>query len=516
MNAHMYSSRNASALGIPDLSVTAFGGEYPPFARKQMVKALGVKPEKSKGLGAVISIAASIALPMAAPAIASSIGLSTSLAGVMSATAASTISSALVGAGLGAVSALVTKQKLGQSMLMGAVSGGISGYMQSPNIAGVTTNATAAPSVGQSQVGIANLGDTSAIVTPVQGVNGTQWTVMNGANAGTVVPSNAVGFGGNISNTDLSAILSGGGDQAAQVQSLANTLSSSGINVNVPNAMGGGSAGLQTTQFYDPTRGAAVAQQATPGSTDFWRGTNTAQATPAYQSAGVQVSPAAQQAATASGGLAPQQGGSVWDVVKARVSDPKAQADIMLRAAGQIAGSLTAGSGMSPEQEELVKQQKAELAYLQQTNKALFDQRLREATNLLGEAKYFDPEYFGLQAQRGVTTTIGRQAQENLRELAPRQGGLRTAEQRRYNLEAASRGETAYLQGATQAQQNKIMTTQAGLAALPAQPPGTYTGSSSGYATTLADLEKQRRLANEDMGALFGTVTGPTKATSMG
>lgn len=510
MNTTTFSSRNAMALGIPDLSPNAFGGDLPPFARKELTKALGMHYEKSKGLGAVLRIAASIAIPMAAPSIAASIGLSTALAGTIGATAASAVGSALVGAGLGAASALLTKQKIGESMLFGAIGGGISGYMSAANAGpSISANATSAATtpVGSSQVGIANLGDASAIVTPVQGAGGTQWTVMNGPSAGAVVDASQVAYGGAVSNSQLANILSSGTDVAQQTQSLANALSSSGgLSVNVPNAMGGSASNLGTTQFYNPN-----VPQSAQAAQSF-----ATQAAPAYQAAGVQVTPAAQQAATVTQQAAQQQPTSAWEALKQKVSDPKMQADLLLRAAGQLAGSLTAGSGLSPEQEELVKQQKAELAMLQQTNRGLFEQRLREATALLGEAKYFDPEYFGMMAQRSTTTAINRQAQENLRDIAPQKGGLRTAEQRRYNLEAATRGETAYLQGATTAQQNRLATTQAGLSQLPTSGPNTYGTYGGGFSDTLAKAEEQRRKAAEDIGTLFGSLTGTTKASSLG
>lgn len=507
MNTTTYSSRNAMALGIPDLSPTAFGGDLPPFARKELTKAIGMHYEKSKGLSAVVRIAASIAIPMAAPSIAASIGLSTALAGTIGATAASTIGSALVGAGLGAASALLTKQKIGESMLFGAIGGGISGYFSAPSGPAMSANATSAATTpaGSSQVGVANLGDASAIVTPVQGASGTQWTVMNGPNAGLVVDPSQVAYGGAVSNSQLANILSSGADVTQQTQSLANALSTTGgLSVNVPNAMGGSAANLDAASFYNPN-----VPQSTQAAQTFAQ-----QTAPAYSSAGLQVTPAAQQAAAAA--VAPPPPKTAWEALKAKVSDPKMQADLVLRAAGQLAGSLTAGSGLSPEQEELVKQQKAELAMLQQTNRGLFEQRLREATNLLGEAKYFDPNYFGLMEQRRVTTGIGRQAQENLRDIAPQRGGLRTAEQRRYNLEAATRGETAYLQGSTMAQQNRIATTQAGLAALPTAGPNTYGTYGSGFENTLAKAEEQRRKAAEDIGTLFGSITGPSRAASIG
>jgi hypothetical protein len=89
--------------------------------------------------------------------------------------------------------------------------------------------------------------------------------------------------------------------------------------------------------------------------------------------------------------------------IAAKFSDPKALADMTLRAAGALAGSLSAGDGMSDEEKRLLKAQTDELRALQESNKLLFDQKLQAAQDLIGESKYFDPEYFGLQRARRAT-----------------------------------------------------------------------------------------------------------------
>ena len=78
--------------------------------------------------------------------------------------------------------------------------------------------------------------------------------------------------------------------------------------------------------------------------------------------------------------------------IAAKFTDPKTLADLTLRAAGTIAGSVIAGDGLSDQERTLLTAQTDELRALQQTNAGLFAQRLEQAQNLMGESKYFDPE----------------------------------------------------------------------------------------------------------------------------
>lgn len=499
MTQTVISSRSLSAMGIPDQSLAAFGGTVPPFALKDNVaRKVGMTYEKGGGLGAIVSIAASIAIPALAPSLASSIGISTAIGNAIGSTmVGNVLGSAIVGAGLGAASSLVTKQKLGQAALMGFIGGGIGGYMSTPSTpttgplgarAGVAT-----PGVETSQVGIANLGGTAEVVQP--GPAGGWYT-----QAGQVVPADQIAYGGVVPADSIGGILSSSNPAQAAANAIAGSQT---LVTNLPTAMGGNAAAFGNAQYYNPTQGGteATAQFAT-------------QQAPAYQQAGLDVSKAAEASATKAAQAA-QQPQSAWEAIKAKVSDPKAQADLVLRAAGQLAGSQMAGSGLSEEQQALVDAQKAELAQLQQTNRALFEQRLNEATNLIGEAKYFDPAYFGMQAERGVTTALARQKQQALREIAPGRGGLRTAEARRRDLEAATRGQTAYLQGANTAQTAKINTLNAGLNMLPTSGVNVY-GSSSEEAALLRDAEAQRQTALKATGQLFGSITGEPASKALG
>jgi len=152
------------------------------------------------------------------------------------------------------------------------------------------------------------------------------------------------------------------------------------------------------------------------------------------------------------------------EALKARFTDPKTMADFTLRAAGQLAGSALAGDGLSSEEQALLAQQTDELRQLQQTNQGLFNQKLEAATSLIGDSRYFDPEYFGLQSARRAQTAGAVAKRAGLRGLT---GERRASEGRRYDIESGRRTGTAYDVGFTSAISPRVQTMQAGLSAMP-------------------------------------------------
>jgi hypothetical protein len=188
--------------------------------------------------------------------------------------------------------------------------------------------------------------------------------------------------------------------------------------------------------------------------------------------------------------------------IASKFTDPKALADMTLRAAGQLAGSAFAGEGLSEEEKVLLNSQTEELRNLQQTNKALFNQQLEQAQQLAGDVKYFDPEYFGLQAARrqqiaGVRAT--RAATEG------RTGEARANIQRRgqlaTGLNTGTAFDTGYQQGITgrQGATNAAITAFGGL-----KPPMTD------YNTMLNAEEYKRKAREREVGGvqtLFGSLT---------
>ena len=535
----MPTSKQMLAMGVPELPEAAFGGDLPPVQRKALVQAMGIRPQGGGGGGlkAVVAVVAAVAIPFAAPAIAASIGASAAIgtalttAGISAATAAtagSVIGSAIVGAGLGAVTAAVTGQNVGRAALMGGIGGGIGGYMAAPQVptsaispqamtaANASSDPIAALNASQgwtaSATPPANLAITTGGEVATMGANG--WEV-----AGQAIPGNTIAYGGQVDSA-LAAQLS----SAADVQGAANAIQASGtLAVNTPAAVGG-NAGYLGTGAYSaaadiPQAGLAVTPQAEAAASvqaaynpQSYQSIQAAQAAPAAggqttggTTAGGAATEAAKQAPT-----------TVWQALQQKFTDPRMQADMLLRAAGQVAGSQLAGEGLTPEQQQLVNQQADELRQLRETNKDLFDQRLAWAQGLLGESRYFDPEYFGLQAQRGVQTTGARAKREAMRKLAGKgKAGLRAAEERRYDLGIATGGEAAYLQGADTAQQNKIRTMQAGLSQMPTGG-ADYTNQYGALLRAYTEGETARNARAQNIGTLFGDLTGTAKAQNRG
>jgi hypothetical protein len=537
-----FNDRSMSLLGIPDLPEGAFGGDLPPMQRTALVRAMGIRPQGGgggKGLMAVVGVVAAIAIPFAAPAIVGAMASSTAIAASMpfvtaalSTTAGAVIGSAIVGAGLGAVTAKVTGGDVGRGALMGAIGGGIGGYSEAGNIVAQGQN------VGTGATSLANAGTPALATTPTANAvvtnvgSGTgYWSPELGAfvdpTTGSTIAAQNIAYGGTVDSALASQLSTGG----VSSQTLANSISSSGtLAVNTPGAIGGsaGAFGAGGGMYYDPTT--AVAGSA-----------------PSYAQAGLQYTPAMEQAAanqavqagtmtnvapttaggatqTVQAGTAPAVTGAATQAVpttfsqalKQKFTDPRNQADLFLRAAGQLAGSAIAGDGLSDEEKQLLQQQTTELSQLRETNQELFNQRLQEAQSLIGESKYFDPAYFGMQAQRNVQTSGARAKRDALSKFGPRRAGLRAAEERRFDLGISTGGQTAYLQGADAAQQNKIRTQTAGLNAMPTGGPtgalqyGQYIGGLYDAA------DRRRRQAAGDIGDLFGSMTGSQQASSMG
>ena len=121
--------------------------------------------------------------------------------------------------------------------------------------------------------------------------------------------------------------------------------------------------------------------------------------------------------------------------IGAQFTDPKRLADMTLRAAGMMVGSAVAGDGLTPADRQLLDQMTQDMQQLRETNQQLFQQRVQAAQDLAGEAKYFDPEYYGLQAARKAQTQVAREAAAGLRGMT---GERLAAGQRRAALKKAA------------------------------------------------------------------------------
>jgi hypothetical protein len=539
----MPNAKQMAMMGIPDLPEAAFGGDIPPMQRKALVRAMGIRPQGGGGgLKAVVAVVAAVAIPFVAPAIAASIGVSGAIAGaaasagISAATAAtvgSVVGSAIVGAGLGAVSAAATGGDVGRGALMGGLGSGISGYFAAPQVAptaGAVPTSTALQTPGTSTIGIANMGDGTAAIATYDPVS-KGYLLSNG----TAVDPSAIAYGGQV-ESNLAMQLSNSGN----VQAAANAIQSSGsLAVNTPAALGGNTAALGTSSYYNANLNVPVVSGSASAAPEF-----AAQSAPAYAQSGQVVSAATERAAAAQAAFSPSYASNVTaapassttggattgggaaggpqvaapatvsEALKQKLTNPSSQADFILRAAGQIVGSQIAGDGLSDEEKALVAQQKAELESLRTTNKALFDQKLSQALEFAGESRYFDPETFGLRASRQVQNAGARAKQEGLRGIDSRRAGLRRAEERRYNLGIDTGAQTAFLQGMDTAEQNKLRVKQAGLSAIPNVGPE---ASNMQYASYLGNMydsaDRRRRAAAGDVGDLLGSFTGGAKSS---
>lgn len=404
----------------------------------------------SKAVKTIIGVVASIAIPFAAPALASSMGMSAAIgSAVGSATAGSVIGGAITGAALGAAKGAILGEDVGRSALMGGLGGGVGGYSYTPTGGAVATPVAQSNVVG---VDLAPLAQTT--------VNEFGQIV---AIPPTAAPAGLAGVPQTTVN-EFGQIVSAGPDATGLASSLTPTAAAA------------------------PAPAAGLQSYGNMGNLDAVIGTGGA------------VAPAAAAAPTTFSAALSQAG----DALKAKLLDPKNMADFTLRAAGQLAGSALAGSGLSAEEQALLDQQTAELRNLQQTNQGLFNERLEQARNLIGESRYFDPEYFGLQSARRQQVAGAQQRRAGLRGLT---GEARESAGRKYDLGTSRNVGTAYDSGFQSAVSPRLQTIQAGLSAMPTSGPSNAAGYGA-LQQAYGEARTNRRQTQADIGTLFGSLTG--------
>jgi hypothetical protein len=498
----MPTNKQLLAMGLPDLPEDAFGGTGPrltPIARAIGGKQPALYGGGGGGLKAVVGVVAAIAIPFAAPMIAGAIGTSLGVSAAtfgLSAMTGSVIGSAIVGAGLGAISAKVTGQDVGRGALFGAIGGGIGGYTSASAAAQSGAQAsTAAPG--------ATVAPTSA-PTPIYNVETGLFDVMNPA-TGDVL---AAGM------TEQAAILT------------AQDAATTGIGAQLSSGVTGNAVGYQSPVGLDISGAPMASAPSAGGSTQVFDDGSTLTTSASGQTTATPAPAAGQIATGAQPAAAAQTAGSQGTIAERFVSgakevgseiakkftDPKQQADLLLRAAGQIAGSYVAGDGMSPEEKALLDQQRQELETLRSTNQELFQEKLNAARQLVQDADYFDPEYFGLQRARQVQQAGAKVERERLAGIDPRRANLRAAEQRRTRLATGRDVGTAYDTGFVSGVDAQTRARTAGLNLYPTAP------SSMGYAQNLMGMydtaDRRRRQAQSDIGSLFGSITGGSASRS--
>lgn len=202
-------------------------------------------------------------------------------------------------------------------------------------------------------------------------------------------------------------------------------------------------------------------------------------------------------AAAGGGGVLGGVGGAFKSALGSML-DPQALARITLAA---VSGQQ---DGLSSEERALVSRRKRELEEMAATNRAMFQQQLDHARDLLqqGEA---NPE----QAFAQTSMTTQRQLQDAYRSAGlSERAGLRDSAQRRAAIEGTRLGTGAVAQENVRAAQTR----QAGLQALPQSVPEGYAGMALPLYQGLSERARQadadfRYSVTSAMPGLFGNIT---------
>jgi osmotically inducible lipoprotein OsmB len=541
-----FNDRSMALMGIPDLPESAFGGDLPPFQRTALVRMMGIKPQGGGGGGGlmkVVAVVAAIAIPFAAPVIASSIGLSAGIAAATSFSAATSaaIGSAIVGAGLGAVSASVTGGNVGRGALMGAIGGGIGGYTSvpasasgspsayglSPNTSGTATGLSMPSATTPSLAGSPSLGSNlsftpdyslaSGMTPSGVGMGGTGTGLVYGGGGYGLNPAEAGLTLGGTTQSGLSAGLSsqptnpyslsgmsstaGAPTAAADPYSLANT-SYAGQGSNLPLSSQYGN--LSPTD-YSVTGSVATPSTAglnTAGASEFGLKATTA-STGGLGNAAAATTAGTTAATTAEKLTFTQALAKVPEALQAKFTDPKALADLTMRAGAQLLTGQLSDAGLSNEEKQLLQARVEEMKQNKEINNELFQTQLREAYDLLGRSDYFDPGYFGQQYAGAAKQRTSAQKEAALRKVNPRNKGSRAALERQYNLQSAREEATAYDKGSMYGFDAGLKLTQQALNALPKSAP-TSSADASALSTAYGNIEERKRKSQEGLNKTLG------------
>jgi hypothetical protein len=404
----------------------------------------------SKAVKKVLTVAAAVAVAYFAPQVAATLLKGSAFA---TSTAATVVTSAAVNAAGNAAIAAATGGDVGKAAIMGAITGGVGGYLQGP-AAGTTAAPTTAPPAAAAPsvaTGAAPAGVTAAGASIPEVVVSTGRYAVSPLD---VVPEVFAGRAG----------LSFTGQQAPATPEQLQEVQVTGKTV----------PGLTSAADLEAGRLANQLNSANFGT----------RALATLRTAGREV--------------------------VSKFTDPKAIADMTLRAAGQLAGSALAGSGLSPEEQQLLAAQAADLQELKNTNQELYNLRLEQAKAILGEAARdygFETESQARARGAGLTTAA-------VRGLTGERRRTELARQRRARAEEIATGRArGELMSAQQTQAARV----AGLNALPATGPeaGTMTAR-AGLMNMYGVRETRRAQQAGNIGDYLGAFTGQQQVTSTG
>lgn len=467
------------------------------FGQQPLLYGGGGGGRRRSGAKGVVAAVASIAVPFVAPVLASTLAASTAIGASVAGTIGMTGLSAATGAVLGAGVAAATGGDVGRGALMGGIGGGIAGYgMPTPGSNAASagayggsggaavnnasssyftpgTTAAAAPAVApvaapslQLAGGTAPTGTSAYFAGPTRAAGADTYfasastpaqTFATGPTyqAVTNVPQNVFSnYQSGIPNVGVNTATA---PTTSPIAGQADTYFRSGTGPTMGTNQVASTGGTVTSDYASGVGGFSPASAATPTGAAAGGGVQ-------YNAAGQAINPATGKPLTTMEALQ-----SVPGQLRARFSDPKALADLTLRAAGAIYSAEMGGgddpyAGLTDEEKRLLQAQMDELNTLRKENAALFNQRLEQAQSLMGESKYFDPEYFGLQRARRAQLAGARAKRAGLRGLT---GAAREAEARRFDLATGRDIGSAYDAGYGQGISGRLQTKQAGMAMMP-------------------------------------------------
>ena len=401
----------------------------------------------SKAVKKVLTVAAAVAVAYFAPQVAATLLKGSAFA---TSTAATVVTSAAVNAAGNAAIAAATGGDVGKAAIMGAITGGVGGYLQGP-AAGTTAAppATAPPAAAAPSVATG--------AAPAAGASLPEVVVSTGRYAVSpldVVPEVFAGRAG----------LSFTGQQAPATPEQLQEVQVTGKTV----------PGLTSAADLEAGRLANQLNSANFGT----------RALATLRTAGREV--------------------------VSKFTDPKAIADMTLRAAGQLAGSALAGSGLSNEEQQLLAAQAADLQELKNTNQELYNLRLEQAKAILGEAARdygFETESQARARGAGLTTAA-------VRGLTGERRRTELARQRRARAEEIATGRA---RGELMTAQQTQAARQAGLGALPVAGPEAGTMMARAGLMNMYGVRETRRAQQAgNIGDYLGAFTGQQQVTSTG
>lgn len=204
--------------------------------------------------------------------------------------------------------------------------------------------------------------------------------------------------------------------------------------------------------------------------------------------------------------------------ILAKYSDPKALADLTLRAGSMLAGAATSVdpfTGLSPEEAQLVKARQEELTAMKSADKASYDRQLSEAYKLLGRSEYFNPEYWGRAAAADAQMKTASEAQAGLRNIPVNQAARASSEARRYALGGGREQATAFQSGFINAANKQIGFQEAGLRGLSnlKYPTGATNDMIALYENDRKRRQEAQSGTTESLNFLFGTSQPVTSKT---